>query len=174
MSVYIPKSPDIHENETNPHNTTAEKLDISKAYGDLYISSTSTAETSYTSQVYTLISGTTTSNLLRDFTMPQDNRLTYTGMDNTIYVHCHASISFTVAANNVQLRFSFYKNGIIVSDSEKYIQYYKSDTSKKAHIIISSLVSLETGDYLEVYVKNQTGGSNMTAHKMNFVITALN
>lgn len=130
-------------------------------FGGVYVSSS--AETTISSSsTYTKVDGTTTligeSNL---FDMPANNRLRYTGPE-PISAFIVASVSLQTASGTKDCRLAFHKNGSIVTNS--ITEDSVSTTSD--NIILFGLVELDTNDYVEVFVANETDTVNLTASYM--------
>lgn len=103
--------------------------------------------------------GTTTSVGLHRFTMPVNNRLTYTGTPD-IHVFYTATLSMTTAGTNVVLGFKIAKNDVVVADSEVH-RKVATGTDVGAAPLQGGL-SMSTNDYLELWVANITNTSNIT------------
>jgi hypothetical protein len=111
--------------------------------------------------------GTTTSALLSEFTMPANNRLTYVGTENitaTICASCAGSIGVLGAA----IGYAIFKNGVEVLPSRMYLT--APGIGYLACVSVSSIVSMVTNDYIEVWVSGSTGGA-VTTSWMSTVIS---
>lgn len=133
--------------------------------GDLYISIAS-ATTISTVNTPVKLSGTTTSVVLDRFTMPSDNRLTYTG-NRTRNFDVKASLSVTGGNNQL---YSVYvaKNGSVVGSSRQQLK--TTVGSDVRPISINTVVSMATNDYVEIWIENNTSDQDVTAEFMNFEI----
>lgn len=127
------------------------------SFGGLYISSA--AATTLTADTWTKAAGTTTSTNLNRFTMPANNRLTYTGTPD---VHCHIAMSFTVtsASNAQDFLFGVAKNDTI--DTPSILGRRIVSSSEMGAAAVHTDLTLSTGDYIEMFVQNDTGSNNAT------------
>ena len=137
-------------------------VSANSAYGSCYISTP--AETTITDGTFTKAAGTTTSVSLNRFTMPANNRLTYTGTPDC---HFHGVISFSMS---------------IATGTNKVLElgaYIYDDSGASGAVLAHSVVSrnaastaigtgalhfdatLSTNDYIELHVKNTTDTTNI-------------
>lgn len=93
------------------------------------------------------------------FSQPQNNRLQYDG-DVACRSAITATLSFTCAANNQVLAFAIAVNGVI-SDASIIRTKVTTGTDVKA-VTITAHPTLEPGDYVEVWVANDTSVANIT------------
>lgn len=142
-------------------------------YGAMYISSSAATSLS-ADNTWTKVSGTTTSTNLKEFTMPANNRLTYGGVAP---VHCHvvASISMTAGANNQVFGFRIVKNG-----DETLTDSVASELRRKVGTgtDVGSLAvhydsAMTTGDYLELWVENETSAAEPTITQFYFFVMGM-
>lgn len=128
------------------------------SFGSLYFS-TPSATTISVATTYYKAAGTTTSVNLHRFTMPSDNRLTYTGTPD-IHVHIACSISITAGAASQEVAFRMAKNGTTLAHSE--ISLVHGTGADVGSTALHSDVSLSTNDYLELWVTNSTSTASVT------------
>lgn len=141
---------------------------IVPGHGTIYISSSSATTISDTT-TYFKVAGTTTSRTLKNFSMPTDGRLTYTGTPD-IHVHVTASLSFTTASNSQIIHVRIGKNGSATgADSVASEVQGKVGTGADVgdHAVHYDTM-LSNGDYLEVFVRNESSASNLTMANMYF------
>lgn len=131
------------------------------SYGTYYVSS-SAATTISNTTAHFKVAGTTTAGPLSQFTHT-DNRLTYTGTPTQVF-HVDVAISMTSASANQVIEFAIFKNGTLETGSE--IQRKQGTATDVAALALDFMVSMATNDYVEVYVKNTTSATNVTADKM--------
>ena len=119
-----------------------------------------------------LAAGTTTldSAVTSKFSMPQSNRLAYDGAINRQF-RCTAIITLT-SGNNVQVGNYFAKNGSLILSSETYTT--TDGNGRRENVAIQTVVELTAGDYIEVFVENDTNTSNITVSDLSVIIEALN
>lgn len=137
--------------------------------GHAELSLSSSAETSIaTVDTFVKAAGTTTlSANAHNWTMPQDNRLTYGGTVARV-VHVACSLSMTAAANNKLARLAIAKNGTIVTASE--VQRFIATGADVGSTALHSMVSVDPTDYLEVWIANGTDNANMTLTYLNLFV----
>ena len=118
---------------------------------------------------WTKVLGTTAAGHLRDFDMPSDGRIRYTG-EAPVHVHVASSFTLETASNNQVIGIRIVKSG----DAE--------DPDSKASAVRLKLASaggiestaihfdsvMENGDYLELFVENETSASNVTLGQIYF------
>ena len=100
-------------------------------------------------------SGTTTSQALTAFTMPSNNRLTYTG---TVTRHFHVGVNagVTKAGGGATVgTMSIAKNGTVETGSKVTVTI--QNTSDKQHMSTIWALDLATNDYIEVFLESDTG-----------------
>lgn len=119
-----------------------------------------------------LAAGTTTldSAVTSKFSMPQSNRLTYDGAINRQF-RCTAIITLT-SGNNVQVGNYFAKNGSLILSSETYTT--TDGNGRRENVAIQTVVELTAGDYIEVFVENDTNTTDITVSDLSVIIEALN
>jgi len=103
---------------------------------------------------YYLAAGTTTLYVSRDFTMPQNNRLTYTGTPKILAL---VALSLTLSVSgtgNKTLAITLYKGGGEVSAKYRCRSTLTGATCRSYTIM--ALVSMTTNDYLEIWITNET------------------
>lgn len=76
-----------------------------------------------------------------------------------------ASIS---SGNNNEIHFSVYKNGVIIDCSEQLV--VTSSAGKANAIPFQCMFELAEDGYVEIYVKNATGGTSITLKNINVII----
>jgi hypothetical protein len=113
------------------------------------------------------VAGTTTSGVLSGFTMPSNNRLTYTG---TSSVTVFASVSFTAyrtAGSDATIEAVVYKNGTTpqVNTTTKTLI-----TLDRASGLSQGFITLATNDYIELWLVNTTDATDVLVNTMNFSV----
>jgi len=138
-------------------------------HGHGEISTNVAAETSIAvGGTYVKVAGTTT--LTADnhnWTMPQDNRLTYGGTANRV-VHLALTVSFTAAGNNKNIRFRIAKNGTTVARSE--VQRFVATGADVGSTALHLFDSVAPTDYYELWATNMTDTVNLTVEQYNMFI----
>lgn len=130
----------------------------SRVLGSMYISSTAITAIA-TQNIPVKIAGTTTPNVLNERFSHTNNRLTYTGED-LAFVEVLSIISIDAAANNKQFTCYITKNGQIVAGSGSTM-LVSSGTDVRS-LTCATLVELSIGDYVEVWVENDSDDTDLT------------
>ena len=119
---------------------------------------------------WTKVLGTTTSASLNQFTMPANNRLTYTGTPNVnVKVSGTISASFLVAGG-AAIAYSVYKNGVIFVPSAVYATV--NGVNYLSNISIETIIPMVTNDYVEIYVQS-SNGTTITTSWMIICVSAI-
>lgn len=99
-----------------------------------------------------------------------NNRLTYTGaITRSFKVFATASIS---AVNSTRLGLHIAKGGSLILNSENYTTAGASNRSENA--LSQTVVSLATGEFVEVFVENGSSAADVTVTDMSVILEALN
>lgn len=140
------------------------------AAGSYYLTASSETVISTVNTPVKFAGTTTATGLLRTSTDGGiNNRIKYLG-NKTRYFSYTASLSVIGQSNQNNKVHNYYiaKNGTVVAASK---QTRKIGTaSDVGSISLSGLISLSTGDYLEIWIGNETDSSNITALSMSMVI----
>ena len=112
--------------------------------------------------------GTTTiGSVIQDFDMPANNRLRYLG-HQTSHFWVTVALSMTSASNIQVLSLTIAKGG--TPDASTTIERKVGTGSDIGAAAINGMFELAEGDYLELWVANETTGGNITVEFMNFQI----
>jgi hypothetical protein len=119
---------------------------------------------------YYKMAGTTTAGNLKDFDMPVDGRLRYTG---AAAKHCHIviSVSFTVAGNNDVVGLKCAKNGTVMDESVQ--RRFVGTGTDIGSTAVHADAMLSTNDYLELWVANETATENITVDELYFFVMGM-
>lgn len=110
----------------------------------------------------------TTQGFSRNGLLHENNKITNTGESSTFFMQAIISLS---SGNNNNIHLAFFKNGVIVPCSEQDVT---TSSGGKAQVLpIQCVTELNKGDYIEVYVKNTTGTTNVTIDNFNSLISEL-
>lgn len=120
-------------------------------HAGLYFS-TPVVTTIVTPGIYEKAAGITTPTDLSGFTMPENNRLTFTD-PITHHFHIVASISLTTAGVNDTLSIGIAKNGVVLEHSK--LSRFIGTGSDIGSIASHADTELATNDYLELCVTNE-------------------
>ncbi len=104
------------------------------------------------------------------FTMPENNRVQYGGAIRRQF-RCTAIATLT-SGNNVQVGTYFSKNGTLLPTSETYTT--TDGNGRRENVAIQTVTALVDGDYIEVFVENDTNTNDITVAELSVIIEALN
>ncbi len=139
------------------------------AYGSMYISTAIETSIATISTPVKALGTTTAGVALRDFTHAA-NRLTYTGVPDRAFI-ITVSLSLTAVANDQVLAFHIAKNGAVLAASEIQRKAAKGADVGAASVVVE--VELATNDYVELWVENTSGNTDLTVEFMNFEIRGI-
>jgi len=150
--------------EVEANGLSTQKDDV--AGGNMYMT-TPVATTFAAINTPVKVLGTTTSAGLFRMTSPASNRLTYNGSKTRSFF---VSGSMSVTQPSSSKFFSFYiaKNGVIIPESRQDMKIVNS--SDQVSLTLSCRAVLAPGDYIEVWVANQTATTDITVQTMNLSI----
>lgn len=144
---------------------TTEKDDV--ASGNLYISTTATTVIA-SANTPVKASGTTTAVNLFRVTSPSNNRLTYAGTKTRRFQVTGALTATMASVFGTYFTVSVAKNGVILTESKQKVRI--ANTSDQVSVVLSCTVSLATNDYIEVWVENNTDGTDIVLQNLNLAI----
>lgn len=113
--------------------------------------------------------GTTTADTLNSKFTHSSNRLTYTGGFTTTF---HAFVNCNVSStNNQNVSIGLAKNGTIITQSEMTV---RCSTSSQFYFAATQFpIIMSAGDYVELFVINNTSSSDVLVSDMNMFITKI-
>lgn len=115
--------------------------------------------------LYKVLGTTTSGNFVSKFTNT-NNRATYTGaITKTFYIG--ATMSLT-SGNNNQIGVYIAKNGSVITSSEIYMTTNASGRAESG--AVQCTTSLATNDYIEIFVENDSGTTDITVTEINVII----
>lgn len=124
---------------------------------------TSSTQTSFNSTgVAVKVAGTTATTVNERFTS-SNNRLTYTGI-RPILLSVDASYTVDAVGNNKQFSTYIAKNGTISSASRSIIRVATGTDNRSGTCL--DLLNLNTGDYIELWIANDTDTTGATVLDM--------
>ena len=119
--------------------------------------------------VWVKAAGTTTSGSLSKFTMPSNNRLTYTGAFNQSFM-VYVNTAVRSAASNQNISIGVAKNGTILAESEMTI---RTSTANQEHPGSTlAIIDMVATDYIELFVRN-TGSTDVRVSDLNMNIVKI-
>ena len=90
------------------------------------------------------------------------NRLTYTGAEPSVVLATWNALVDT--GNNVLLTFYVYKNGTKIDETASSVRAGSGSDERLAYL--SAIVNVETNDYIELWVENNTNTTNVTCNTL--------
>lgn len=132
----------------------------------LYYDDIGTGTTLTTPTAYTLVAPTTVADAApHEFTHNSLGRLLYTGIE-TIDVNLRASITIKhSSATLVDTFFQFFNKGVAITGAQHATAALSGNYT---HVSLTSHVSLDTNDYIEVYAKTASG--NIVVHALSMTV----
>ena len=153
--LFVSNSPNVQNSET---------------IGELYMIGNTVPTTFTGAGVYTKVLGTTTAGENERFTMSTDNRLTYIGLE-TANLFISASLSMSKSTSTAQdLRAVLYLDGTSPITSTTASVNIKNNADLVS-ATVQGFISLNTNQFVELWIENLTSKTNITVNTMNFSIT---
>lgn len=113
--------------------------------------------------------GTTTANPINQRFSHSSNRATYTGaITRDFEVEAWASLT---SNNNNVLRLYIAKNGTAITTS--FAEGTANAGGRAEGLVTASVVELETNDFVEIFVSNESAGNNVTDIHLNVIVSEL-
>ena len=154
---------------TNAWEVEATGLNTQKdevAGGNMYLT-VPVATTFSASNTPTKVLGTTVSTNLFRVTNPSNNRLTYSG-SKTRSFNVSCSMSITQPSSNRYFSFYIAKNGVIIPESRQDVKVVNS--TDQVSLTLGCRALMAPGDYVEVWVENQSSTTSMTVQTLNLTL----
>lgn len=117
-----------------------------------------------TQNTWTKIAGTTATDLVERFSMPQSNRLTYTGRRN-VSVVVVAVLTVAGSVNNQAIEVALFKNGEKATPAMGSI-LTGPVAARADNVAINAILEMGTDDYFEVFVRCTSGSDNATVRSL--------
>lgn len=135
-----------------------------KSFGYSYADGNTTPTTFSGVETYTKILGTTTLITGQKFSA-SSNRFTYTGKED-INSRVFASIGANAPANSTDYTIAIAKNGIVIPAPSASLGPLSNNQGFQ--IVLETEVDLSTGDYIEVFIKSNSGTTTLTVSDLQF------
>ena len=159
---------DYLDNESNFSNCIGIVNSVELA--EYYMVANATLTSIATKDVPVKIAGTTTANAINQKFTHTDNKVEYTGAISTSFV-VTATASFS-GGNNKNVSLFIAKNGTIDPASE--MRATTDGVGKAESIAIQTIALLETGDYIEIWIENNTDSTDFTVEYLNVIVRNVN
>jgi hypothetical protein len=150
------------------YNGVSNEVALKPAYINYFDFSSNSVTDITSSNTWVKLNADTTSVFSRDGLVHTDNKVTNTGSSKVFKVEGIISVS---AGSNQTIHAAFFKNGIIHPCSEQ--SAITSGSNRVQAIPFHCLIELNTDDYIEVWVKNQSHTTDITLDNINVIITEI-
>jgi len=142
---------------------------LKAGYGQMFMSATSPTAIGVAGTFYKAAGTTTltTDPAASDWSMPANNRLQYGGTATRLAV-VSCSFSMQSVGATVDLTWRIAKGGVTIADTE--ITRRVSNAAQNGAASVNALVEVSNGDYLELWVTNETNNTNLTVIKMTMTV----
>lgn len=107
---------------------------------------------------YYHVTGTYSDGNALGFTTLADGKITFNGHDGTAFVM--TGISDLSVDKNCKLSYGLYKNGVLIPGAESPHDF--EHANQTILLAINFLITLNRGDYLEVYAKSSIANTTLT------------
>jgi len=138
-----------------------------RAFAYAYMDGNATASTFSAVDTYRKILGTTTLVTNQKFSA-SSNRFTYTGQSNVV-CRVFAVIGSRAPANSTDYTIVFSKNGSVISQPNSSLGPLSN--GQGFQIVLESEVAFSTNDYIEVFIKSNSGTASITVSDMQFRVS---
>ena len=106
----------------------------------------------------------------KNFDMPVSNRLRYIGTAARA-VNVQIAASMTTAASNKEVALHVAKNGAVIVSS--FMERKTGTSSDKGSAPTFANVDMSNGDYVELFVSNETDNTNLTIERMTMIANGM-
>jgi len=140
--------------------------------GQYYMQGNATVTTIAAAGTFVKIAGTTTTGTyVEKFDVTTtSNKGVYSGSLTGFYKV--EIVAGCTSGNNKELELAIYKNGVITTPSRS--KGTTTGTGKAENIVSHDIIELSTNDYVEAFITNNTGTTNITVEDLNVTIVRLN
>jgi len=138
------------------------------AYANYFDFDSASVTNIVTAGVWVKLNTNTTLGFSRNGLAHSNNRITRTGDKRVFQMDGIVSIG---SGNNQEIHVAFFKNEELFPCSEQSV--VTSAGGKRNAVPLQCLIELDTNDFIEVYVKNQSATDNITLGNVNVIIKQL-
>jgi len=139
--------------------------------GQLYMQGNATATTVGATNTFYKVAGTTTASADNSKFSHSNNRLTCDAVISRKYL-IQATLDFTSGNNNV-CEFGFYDSQLAGIRTPSRTKATANTGGRAENITFFCVVTMDSGDYLEVHAANTSAVTNITVENLNFIITEI-
>ena len=147
------------------NTTLSTGIMLARSKAHYHMSGNTTATIVSVSGDYYKVAGTTTSVIAQDFILT-NNKATYTGSQPKTF-KVGVGMSITDGANKV-LNFRFKKNNLTLSDGQ--VTLTSHSPSEPVSSYLQDIITLNTGDFIELYATNLSSTSNITVIELSVIL----
>jgi len=139
--------------------------------GQLYMQGNATATVVSATNTFYKVLGTTTASADNSKFSHSNNRLTCDAIISRKYlIQCF--LSFTSGNSNV-CEFGFYDSQLAAVRTPSKTKSTANASGRAENIGFACVVTMDSGDYLEIHASNTSAATNITVDNMNFVVTEI-
>lgn len=139
--------------------------------GQLYMQSNATATTVAATNTFYKVAGTTTASADNSKVSHSNNRLTVDAVISRKYL-IQATLDFTSGNGNV-CEFGFYDSQLATVRTPSRTKATANAAGRAENVTFFCVVTMTSGDYLEVHCANTSATTDITVENLNFVITEI-
>ena len=164
---------DNTQGNISPQDIRDMVISISSVHGKQYFTGSTTETIISTSGTYVKIAGTTIGNLSDPAsvnTTSTSNRLVYTGV-STRHFLINATVSLRTTGTNQEVDAKLYYNGIEMVDTEAHVTIKAG--GDLATLSIHGDIVMNTNDYIEVWVTNDTSTNNIVVEDLYLFMSGM-
>ena len=139
--------------------------------GQLYMQGNATATVVSATNTFYKVLGTTTASSDNSKFSHSNNRLTCDAIISRKYlIQCF--LSFTSGNSNV-CEFGFYDSQLAAVRTPSKTKSTANVSGRAENVGFACVVTMDSGDYLEIHASNTSAATNITVDNMNFVVTEI-
>jgi len=139
--------------------------------GQLYMQGNATATVVSATNTFYKVLGTTTASVDNSKFSHSNNRLTCDAIISRKYlIQCFLSFS---AGNGNVCQFGFYDSQLAAVRTPSKTKSTANASGRAENVGFACVVTMDSGDYLEIHASNTSATTNITVDNMNFVITEI-
>lgn len=144
----------------------------SSEIGQAYYTNNTVQNGIATQNVFEKIEGVTTASTINQKFSHTNNRLTYTGGLARSFKVTAAISANSVTTQSIIIKTRVAKNGTTIAESES--QATTSATGRNENFFSQAIVELNTNDFIEIFIANETNANSVLVTELNFIVEALN
>lgn len=139
--------------------------------GQLYMQGNVTATTISDTVTFVKVAGTTTPSVDNSKFTHADARLTCDAVISRKYL-IQCSLSFTAGNANI-CEFGFYDSQLAAVRTPSRVKSTANASGRAENVVFVCVVTMKSGDYIEIHARNTSSITNITVDQLNFVITEI-